>query len=177
MSPIVSRVWNLAFAALLAVAGVSVCHAQDPPAASGENLVSVRLLFGLKRLTPTRWDGEIRVSTGRVLKITGVHFEGRDAVQGANRWLLTTRVTRYGDSTTPRGYDPVHTRPYAMIPNGVVATLDAPPDATVNVETEAGRFSFRLEQLRLGRPVQFLDGEASAERLPPTRGLTSQAGY
>jgi hypothetical protein len=175
MSPHALRIWRVLLMAILATVPGFVGHAQGT--AVGGDVASVRLMFGLKRQTPTRWDGEIRVSSGRVVKIDGVHFEGRDTIEGTSSWLLTTRVTRYGDSTTARGYDPVHTRPYAMIPNGVVATLDAPPDATVNVETEAGRFSFKIGELGFGSPIEFLDGEASAELLPATLGLTSQDGY
>ena len=54
---------------------------------------------GLRRRTPTRGDGEVRVSKGRLVKLNGVRFEGRDAIQEKNDWLLTTRVTRYADST------------------------------------------------------------------------------
>lgn len=166
---------------LLCVPRPGAGQTQTGPARGGtsldRDLVSVRLMFGLKRLTPTRWDGEIRLSSGRIVRLAGVHFEGRDAVVGENRWLLTTRVTRYADSTTPRGYDPVHTRPFAMIPNGVVATIDAPEDAVVTVDTKPGRFSFRLRDLRLGRPLKFLDGEASAERLPAAFGIDLRPGY
>lgn len=144
------------------------------PAAVQEGAASVRILFGLKRLTPKRWDGEIALDRGRVLRLNGVHFEGRDRIVGTNAWLLTTRVTRYADSTTPRGYDPVHTQSWEMIPNGVVATFDAPAGATATVRTESGSFSFRLDELNLGKPKLFLEGEALIERIPTTCNLTAE---
>ncbi|MBI3693320.1 MAG: hypothetical protein HY238_00560 [Acidobacteria bacterium] len=111
-----------------------------------------------------------------MIRLNGVHFEERDTILGPNRWLLTTRVTNYADSSMPRGYDPVHTRPYAMIPNGVVATIEAGPAAQAEIRTESGSFSFRLGELQLGRPKAFLDGEASAELIPTTIDLTRQEG-
>ncbi len=147
----------------------------EPPDA--ESPVSIRLMFGLDRLTPQRWDGAISLSPGRVLGVGGVHFEGRDRIVGRDGWLLSNRVTRYADSTTPRGYDPVHTRQYAMIPNGVAATADAAEYAAVRVDTEQGRFSFPLRDLRFGHRLDFLDGLASAERIPVTADLTSGDSY
>ncbi len=167
---------SLAFSILLlAVVAAIRLPAQDP--IEREGAVSVRLMFGLDRLTPERWDGSIAVSEGRVLGLSGVHFEGRDAITGPDSWLLTNRVTRYVDSRTPRGYDPVHTRLYAMIPNGVVATLDASPDARVEVDTVMGRFEFRLSSLPLGRRLHFLDRTVSAERIPTTVDLTGDPAF
>ncbi len=148
---------------------------RDP--ASNESAVTVRLMFGTDRYTPRRWDGSIHLSTGRVTGLGGVHFEGRDRITGNDSWLLTNRVTRYADSTTPRGYDPVHTRQFAMIPNGVVATLDAPETARVGVRTVQGEFSFEIQDLAFGRPLEFLDGTASAERIPTTIDLTEGPVY
>ena len=133
---------------------------------------SIRLMFGLDRYTPQRWNGTLKVSKGRVVSLAGVHFEGRDRIVDASSWQLTNRVTRYANSTTARGYDPVHTRQFAMIPNGVVATLETPESAIVEVQTDQGSFSFSLEELVFGRPLGFLDGLASAERVPTTADLT-----
>ena len=134
-------------------------------------------MFGLDRFTPQRWDGSIRVTSGSVLGLSGVHFEGRDRISDGNRWLLSNRVTRYADSTTQRGFDPVNTRQFAMIPNGVAGTLQAPENAVVEVTTEQGSFSFPLRELDFGRPLDFLDEVASAERIPTTLDLTSGDTY
>ena len=141
-------------------------------AAPSASTVSVRLMFGLDRFTPQRWDGSVSVSPGRVLRLSGVHFEGRDEIIDPNRWLLTNRVTRYADSTTQRGYDPVHTRQFAMIPNGIVASFDATEGSLIRTETEQGSFSFPLRDLEFGRSLEFRGGLAGAERLPTTIDLT-----
>ena len=77
----------------------------------------------------------------------------------------------------PRGYDPVHTRPFAMIPNGVVAALDAPEDAAVAIETVMGSFSFTPAEIPFGRSKSFLDGAALVERTAPTVDFTSGESY
>ncbi len=160
---------------------LGAAHAQipevNPSAAEEETTTSLRLLFGLKRFTPRRWDGKISVTPGRVLRVGGVHFEGRDEIKGPDEWWLTTRVTRYADSTTPRGYDPVHTAPFQMIPNGVVAMMEGTGGANVSVSTESGDFSFRLDELGLGKPKIFAGDEASAERIPTTIDLTGGETY
>ena len=159
-------------AALLAAPAL----AQTPQIAEsqqGESPVSIRLMFGTDRHTPQRWDGSVNVTGGRVLRVSGVHFEGRDEIVSTNGWKLTNRVTRYADSTTQRGYDPVHTRQFAMIPNGVVATIEASEASEVEVQTEQGSFSFLLSQLPFGQTLEFLDGTASAQRIPTTADITS----
>ena len=146
----------LSTAVLTVLFSLGIGHAQIPelnPSAEGEETAtSLRLMFGLKRFTPRRWDGNVKVTPGRVLRVRGVHFEGRDEIKGPDAWWLTTRVTRYADSTTPRGYDPVHTAPFQMIPNGVVAAMEGTGSANVSVNTESGDFSFRLDELALGQP-------------------------
>ena len=164
---------RLALAAALLAAP---CLAQSPQlvdAPQTESPVSIRLMFGTDRYTPQRWDGSVSVTGGRVLRVSGVHFEGRDEIVGQNGWKLTNRVTRYADSTTQRGYDPVHTRPFAMIPNGVVATVEAAETSEVEVTTEQGEFSFSLSQLPFGQTLEFLDGTASAQRIPTTADITA----
>ena len=40
----------------------------NPFAAEEETAASLRLMFGLKKLTPRRWDGKVSVAPGRVLR-------------------------------------------------------------------------------------------------------------
>jgi hypothetical protein len=141
-----------------------------------EAAVSIRLMFGLQKIRPMTWDGQLTLDRGSILQLNGVFFEHEDVISGANGWKFTSRATAYMDSKSPRGYDPVHTKPWELIPNGIVASLHAPADARVEVKTVSGNFSFTLNQLVLGAPLSFLDGEVSAERLPPTVTLTRQPG-
>ncbi len=171
--------WIAAFIGFLALGG-AVSFAQVPKIAEpleADSPVSVRLMFGLDRFTPKRWDGSIEVAAGEVLRLSGVHFEGRDRIVDRNGWLLSNRVTRYADSTTQRGYDPVHTRQFAMIPNGVAGTADAAESSEVSVTTEQGSFAFSIRDLEFGRPLQSLGDLASSERIPTTLDLTTGETY
>jgi len=154
--------------------------AQTAPPSVGdarqEDAVGLRIMFGEQCIQPKTWDGEIALDRGSVTRLSGVFFEQKDEVIGANRWKCTSRATNYMDSRSPRGYDPVHTKPWELIPNGIVATVAAAADARVEIKTVSGDFSFTLNQLKLGRPLAFLDGEASVERLPPAVTLTKQPG-
>jgi hypothetical protein len=141
-----------------------------------ENAVPLRILFGVQRIHPKTWDGEIALDRGSVIRLNGVYFEHEDALTGPRSWKLTSRATNYMDSRSPRGYDPVHTKPWELIPNGIVATLDAPADVRVTIHTVSGDFSFALRELAMGSPKTFLEGEVSVERLPPTVALTLQPG-
>ena len=170
----------ISFAGMLAALKVATCLAQSPGIVKSppvDDPVSIRLLFGMDRFTPQRWDGSLHVRPGEVVGLGGVHFEGRDRILEGNRWLVSNRVTRYADSTTQRGYDPVHTRQFAMIPNGVAGTLAAEEAATVEVRTQQGSFEFPLRSLRLGSPLDFLGGLARAERIPTTADLTEGSTY
>jgi hypothetical protein len=144
--------------------------------AKQESAVSLRVMFGVQRIHPKTWDGEMTLDRGSITGLTGVFFEHEDAVLGPGRWKCTSRATNYMDSRSPRGYDPVHTKPWELIPNGVVATAQAPAGARVDVKTASGNFSFTLDQLVLGAPLKFLDGDATVERIPTTVALTTQPG-
>jgi len=144
--------------------------------AKEENAVALRILFGVQRIHPKTWDGEISLDRGSVTRLTGVYFEQKDTIVDTTHWKFTSRASVYMDSTSPRGYDPVHTKPWELIPNGVVATLHAPADARVSLRTASGNFSFSLNQLSFGHTLSFLDGEATVERVPPAVTLTQQPG-
>src|SRR4051812_34182706 len=144
--------------------------------AKQEGAIALRLMFGLQRIHPKTWDGEMTVDRGAILHIKGLYFEHEDSIVSSNSWKFTSRATNYMDSRSIRGYDPVHTKPWELIPNGVAATLQAAADARVEVKTVSGNFSFRLNQLSMGAPLTFLDGEVSVERIPPTVPLTLQPG-
>jgi hypothetical protein len=141
-----------------------------------EDGVALRVMFGVQRIHPKTWDGEMTLDRGKILRLKGVYFEHDDAIRGSSGWKLTSRASVYMDSRSTRGYDPVHTKPWELIPNGVVATVQAAPDARVEVKTASGNFAFRINQLSLGAKMAFLDGDASVELLPPTSTLTVQPG-
>ncbi len=141
-----------------------------------EQAVTIRVMFGVQRHHPKTWDGEIQVARGTVQQLSGVYFELKDAILGPNSWKCTSRATNYMNSMSPRGYDPVHTRPYELMPNGIVAVLQAPADAKVDVTTASGNFSFTLSQAMFGKRISFLDADVTVERIPNSILLTQQPG-
>ena len=57
------------------------------PAPAADDLQSVTLVFGSKDVVPTRWDGSACISTGRIEKIEGWHFNAAAKVNGnAGEW-------------------------------------------------------------------------------------------
>ena len=175
-----SLVWMTVVAAVLVGLPAYLRTAQTAPPAIAdsrqEDEVALRIMFGEQRIQPKTWDGGIALDRGSVVRLNGVFFEHKDEIIGKTGWKFTSRATNYMDSRSPRGYDPVHTKPWELIPNGIVATVTAPADTRVQVKTAGGDFSFALNQLKLGHPLSFLDGEVSVERLPPTITLTTQPG-
>src|SRR5438270_13494264 len=123
--------WMLGAAIAILALPVYLRTAQTVPVAIGdakqEDAVAVRMMFGLQRIHPKTWDGEMTLSRGKILRLKGVYFEHDDAILSAGRWKLTSRASVYMDSRSTRGYDPVHTKPWELIPNGIVATIQAPP--------------------------------------------------
>src|ERR1035438_3379775 len=58
-----------------------------------EDAVTLRIMFGVQRIHPKTWDGEIALSRGSVVRLTGVFFEQKDAIVGKAGWTLTSRAT------------------------------------------------------------------------------------
>src|SRR6266498_3716485 len=159
-------IWLLGAVALLTVPAY-LRTAQTAPVPIGnaqqESAVVLRVMFGVQRNHPKTWDGEMTLDRGSITRLSGVYFEHDDAILGPSRWKCTSRATNYMDSRSPRGYDPVHTKPWELIPNRVAATIQAPADARVEVKTASGNFSFTVNQLKLGAALPFLDGDATVE--------------
>ncbi len=113
-------------------------------------MVSLEIRPGLKDSKRTIWDGTIRVSEGRVVEIEGIsggvrsksedgRFQARSVMRKQNKRNVVVQ---------PR----LHVR------------LDAPESATVSVETEVGKFDFKLADLAIGDRKRFLDEQVIIER-------------
>src|ERR1051325_3422837 len=109
-------------AATLAIVPAYLRTAQTAPPSIGdarqEDATALRIMFGERRIHPKTWDGTIALDRGSVVRLTGVFFEHKDELIGTTGWKFTSRATNYMDSKSPRGYDPVHTKPWELIPNG-----------------------------------------------------------
>ncbi len=128
------------------------------PAASSATS-SVRVLFGLTDMEPTRWDGTIAVDSGSVKAIQGWRFGAEDSTDYSTSWKAATRAQGNG--------------PDSILENGVLITADAPSTARWNLHTPKGDFSFTLHDLPWGDQKTFLDGAVAVDRVPPTAQLTT----
>ena len=127
---------------------------QAAPATPVSGPVVVRIVLGLKDQAPADWDGEIRLTDGKVRLSAPLGAEER--IYGA-RWKLRSRR---------QGQQPVE-------PAVVTAGFDAPPAARVEAQTVHGSFGFALGELAIGRRASFLEGAAAVDRVPPVERLTS----
>jgi hypothetical protein len=110
--------------------------------------ILLRITLGLGDTEPTDWGGEIRVSEGTV-RLSGAPSSG-ERLEDA-RWRLSSRR-----------YQPVI----------LEASLVAPGEARIQLETKNGSFGFALGDVQLGRRMVQLDGRATVERMFSAQSLT-----
>src|SRR5687768_4273830 len=111
--------------------------------------VSLRITLGLKDTEPTAWDGDMKVSEGRVSRLSG-QLRANDRVEGS-AWTMSTRF---------QGQGPNRQLQHVVL----MAILDAPASAKLELQTKQGSFSVLPEDLKLGSNSSFLQGAASVER-------------
>ena len=119
------------------------------PILMATDLVGLEITLGLKEQKRTPWDGEIRVSDGKVLSVDVVRGAADSRVDG-NRFFVHT--FRQGPMQQ------VFTAPVIRV------TLESPATATVTVETKQGKFTLVPADLPEEKPQMFLEGRASVER-------------
>jgi hypothetical protein len=129
-----------------------------PVAPLNLNATGLLIIFGVTDKEPTDWSGEISVSTGEIIALSGWRLGPKAAIEG-NRFFLNSRFAGPQQKQ--------------IIPPGLFVTLQAPEDATVRVATKQGEFSFRLGEIVFGQPKLFLDGRVRVERIPASFRLTS----
>src|ERR1043166_1005016 len=140
--------------------------------------VGVRIRFGLTDDGNTVWDGKVSVSPGTVERIDGWRFQEGDAVQDNSSWKASTRILTERRSNAAKkkakGKKAAATG-VSMADNGVFVFLKDVTDASVvKVETEQGKFDFRLADVPYGKFVEKLDGKIEIERVASTRPLTTK---
>ena len=154
-------IWSCLFG--LAAAAVPLA-AQDP--------VSVRVRFGLLDTKETSWDGSVTVTNGKLLNARDWHPRPENRVDPGGTWKFSTHK---GVNYRWRAYENLPDRPvniYYWTP-GVILDIEAAPGAQVRVSTAQGDFAFPLADVRLGRPVEFLEGAAVVERVPTVEKLST----
>jgi hypothetical protein len=122
----------------------------------------LQLTFGLVDLGRLNWDGELRLSEGRVLGLDA-RLEPGEALEG-NRWRLRSRAP------TPLAMHIDKSSPVRLF-----AYLDAPSSARVEILTRQGPFSFVLDEIGSRTRPRFMGGQVGVERLVPSTRITTGA--
>ena len=136
--------------------------------------VSVRIRFGLLDSKETVWDGSATVSNGKLLQARDWYPRPENTVEADGSWQLSTHK---GVNYNWRAYENLPDRRvnvYYWTP-GVVLDIEAAAGAEVRVSTAQGDFRFSLSDVRLGVPLDFLDGAAAVERVPTVEKLSTDA--
>jgi hypothetical protein len=167
MKTVLSIVFFLAisFAALLALRSYQTGATQ--PAQSEQisaplktNGAALQFTFGVNDAQPGDWSGRIKVSGGRVEKLDA-RLLANDSI-GGDGWRLRSR--RQGQGANAR-----------IDPAQLLAVLDAPPDAQVEVAVRGRDFSFKLADVDYDKRQTFLGGAVSVERVPQFTQVTKDS--
>jgi hypothetical protein len=136
-------------------------HDDDEPkpgkAMSGKGRTIV-IRLGLKDTVSTGWGGEIKLSEGTV---TSLSVAGAGDADGQFKWKAKSKVAKKKKKA-------------GVVPVEIYATIDAPPKATVTVNTRQGNFSFALEDITDEKGKSFLDNQARVSSGPMSVAITDQ---
>jgi len=128
--------------------------------------IEFSVLFGFGDAEPATWDGEIRASGARILKLEGWRLQRPDEIDG-NRWRLATRRVRLTRGRQRRGRLP------PVLENGILVTAETQDSsAQFRVRTDQGDFQITLDELAWGQTVSKLGGRVKIERVPAATRLT-----
>ncbi len=137
-----------------------------PAGAPPDGPLSFRITFGERQEREADCSGSVTLGQGKIVKLSPWRFYGSDAVEGANGWKL--RIKR-----GPLENQPDQPRAIAspgpsqnIVPAGIVVTAEAPQSSSVQVQSAAGNFEFRLAALSRGQVLWFQDGDVSVQRVP-----------
>jgi hypothetical protein len=128
-----------------------------------------RVTFGLKDKKATDWSGKVEISGGQIVAISGWRFEEQDAVDGVRGWNCRTHVNivpgkRFPLEDASGQRAPTPQQPW---PNGVTLSVRGEtPALTISLPT--GAIKFKSDDIPLGEPRMYLDGQVRVERLPET---------
>lgn len=142
-----------------------------------EEQVAFRLSFGMGEKEEARFDGSLRLSEGKVVSLEGWRFDGKDALLEGNRWQMSTHLPPLPQLRPDEIARGQKAQQQPVYPNGIIAILEAPPHARVEVETAAGSLSFRVGEVEYGRPLMVLQGRGQVERVPVAQRLTGEGSH
>ena len=115
-----------------------------------KNLTGLEISLGLKDKAPTAWNGSSRFPRAGCWRWTSSAATPRPKVQGKQFRLRTFQWQQQMRAT--------------LIHPVLRVNLAAPPGAEVTLQTEQGKFSFKLSELAQGETRKFLNGNVAVER-------------
>jgi hypothetical protein len=162
----------------------------DPaqPVAQPADLIGLEIALGLKDSAPTEWEGDIKVSTGRVVaveiersgpnaEVEGTHFSigTAKAKASAKKQALAKKKQQALAKKNQEKAAAKKAAQQARLAPVLRVTLQAPADAIVTVATAQGEFAVKLADLDRGRPRAVLDGQGSVSRQDAAVRLTGSS--
>lgn len=139
--------------------------------------LALQIRVGMKDSEPTRWDGSLEVSGAQVRSLEGWRFEQKDSLTGPSSWQFSTREVTERKSRSSGNLRNALRQRKVRIPmndNGLLVRLtQASPETSLQFKTAAGDFAFSLRDLRLGQPLQLLDGKVEALQVADAQPLST----
>jgi hypothetical protein len=121
---------------------------------TGSPAIAFEIKLGVTDTDPTGWDGSIEVSAGRLVSLAGWRFYKDDQVlPGGKSWKCATRRLPVippklwwlgAKHEVPPDVN-APPPPGPMLPNGILAVIDAPPGSEIRITTPNGNFAFSPE--------------------------------
>jgi len=138
-------------------------------------IVALRVRFGSKPIPgqekrePTKWDGQLTVTGGRLHELRLWREDPRDAVEG-NRWTLSTRHnTPWSSEERKKGHEALPVGDTALI----VELADTSPATRLAFDTVQGKFEVRLEDVPWGTNKVAMPGLVQISRMAVARTILS----
>lgn len=160
--------------AFVAIALMVVAAVSQKPSEPPRHLFHVT--FGHKDKKPTDWSGKVAISNGEIVSITGWHFEEKDKVDRMQGWMCRTH-----NNIAPGQRFPVEDAagkrapaPQEPWPNGVTLAVRGESPALA-ITFPSGAIKFKSDEIPLGEPKMYLEGQVRVERLPQTSVLQPAA--
>ena len=142
-----------------------------PAPALDESVHTILVRWGMKDKAEKGWKGSIEaVAQGQVLGIQGYHFQGDDAVDGANAWHFQTR--RWIASFLQVDLTPALPGPLPIFPNGVFATVRG---TRFRLVSNGESYALSLAELAHGKAASFAGGNVQAELVPVESALSERS--
>lgn len=159
--------------AVLAFGSVGVLAAEPELATIPDGMVTLHVAFASKgpqgKKERTDWDGDLKVTGGRVRSIRLWQEDPRNSIDGAS-WTLTTRhAIPWNSQQRKRGHEAMPLQDGAL----VVELVGASDDTRLEFETVQGKFGCKLAEVPLGGRKPFMNGLVRLSRMPNTAMIVS----